>query len=47
MKTAVSEGNHAGFGPYALKELEIASAGVRPNTRYGILMDKSKIEIVY
>ena len=35
------------FGPYALKELEIASKGTRPNTRYGILMDKSKIEIVY
>jgi len=35
------------FGPYALKELEIASVGSRPNTRYGILIDKTKIEIVY
>ncbi|MBW2117546.1 MAG: TIGR02584 family CRISPR-associated protein [Deltaproteobacteria bacterium] len=35
------------FGPYALKDLEIASAGSRPNTRYGIMMDRSKIEIVY
>ena len=35
------------FGPYALKELEIASLGTRPNTCYGILMDKAKIEIVY
>jgi len=35
------------FGPYALKELEIASVGTRPNTCYGILMDKAKIEIVY
>ena len=35
------------FGPYALKELEIASVGSRPNTQYGILMDKAKIEIVY
>jgi CRISPR-associated protein Csx14 len=35
------------FGPYALKELEIASVGSRPNTRYGILMDKARIEIVY
>lgn len=35
------------FGPYALKELEIASIGKRPNTRYGILMDKTKIEIIY
>jgi len=35
------------FGPYALKELEIASVGTRPNTSYGIMMDKAKIEIVY
>ncbi len=35
------------FGPHALKKLEIASEGTRPNTRYGIMMDKGKIEIVY
>ncbi|MBW2030047.1 MAG: TIGR02584 family CRISPR-associated protein [Deltaproteobacteria bacterium] len=35
------------FGYYALKDLEIASLGKRPNTRYGIKMDKSRIEIVY
>ena len=35
------------FGPYALKELEIASVGTRPNTRYGIRMDREKMEIVY
>jgi len=35
------------FGPYALKELEVASVGTRPNTTYGIMMDRSKIEIVY
>jgi len=35
------------FGPYALKDLEIASVGTRPNTRYGIRIDKAKIEIVY
>jgi len=34
------------FGPYALKDLEIASEGKRPNTRYGIRMDKARIEIV-
>jgi CRISPR-associated protein (TIGR02584 family) len=34
------------FGPYALKDLEIASVGSRPQTRYGIRMDRSKIEIV-
>ena len=33
------------FGAYALKELEIASLGRRPNTRYGIKMDKNRIEI--
>jgi CRISPR-associated protein (TIGR02584 family) len=36
-----------GFGPYALKDLEISSEGTRPNTRYGIRIDKSRIEIVY
>jgi CRISPR-associated protein (TIGR02584 family) len=35
------------FGPYALKEFEIASEGIRPNTRYGIRMDKCRIEMVY
>lgn len=35
------------FGPYALKDLEIASAGKRPYTLYGVRMDRSKIEIVY
>ncbi len=34
------------FGPYAAKNLEIASLGTRPDTRYGILMDKSRLEIV-
>lgn len=35
------------FGPYALKDLEIASIGSRPGMKYGILTDKGKIEIVY
>jgi len=34
------------FGPYALKDLEIASIGSRPGMKYGILTDKGKIEIV-
>lgn len=42
------KGNLLGrFGPYALKDLEITSVGSRPNTQYGILMDRAKIEIVY
>ena len=35
------------YGPYALKDLEITSTGARPNTCYGIRMDKGKIEILY
>ncbi|MGD9157372.1 MAG: CRISPR-associated ring nuclease Csm6 [Desulfobacteraceae bacterium] len=35
------------FGQYSLKDLEIASEGTRPGTRYGIRMGKEKIEIVY
>ena len=35
------------FGLYALQDLEISSVGTRPNTRYGLGIDKSKIEIVY
>ena len=34
------------FGWYALEELEIKSVGSRPK-RYGILMDKTKIELIY
>ena len=34
------------FGPYAAKDLEIASIGMRPDTRYGILTDKARLEIV-
>ena len=41
-------GDHLeGFGPFALKELEIVSMGSIPNARCGIRMDRSKIEIVY
>lgn len=35
------------FGPYALKELEIVSVGSKPNTRYGIMMDRDRIKIIY
>ena len=46
-KSKIKENLQRSFGPYALKDLEIASTGTRPNTRYGVLMDKAKIEIVY
>lgn len=35
------------FGAFALKDLEIASTGKRPSTRYGIRMDRSRMEIIY
>ncbi len=35
------------FGAYAIKDLEITSVDSRPHTRYGIRMDRGKIEIVY
>jgi CRISPR-associated protein (TIGR02584 family) len=34
------------FGPYALKDLKISPVGKRPNTRYGISMDRDKIELI-
>jgi CRISPR-associated protein (TIGR02584 family) len=46
-KSRIRQDLQKGFGHYALKDLEIASTGKRPNTRYGIGMDKGKIEIVY
>jgi CRISPR-associated protein (TIGR02584 family) len=46
-KSKIKENLQKSFGQHAVKELEIASLGTRPNTRYGIMMDKSKIEIVY
>lgn len=46
-KSKIKENLQKSLGPYALRELEIASVGTRPDTCYGILMDKSRIEIVY
>ena len=34
------------FGTQALQDIEIASVDSRPDTRYGIRIDKSKLEIV-
>ena len=34
------------FGPLALEKLEIASTGKRPNTRYGLRIDKLALEVV-
>ncbi len=35
------------FGLYATKELGISSVGSRPNTRYGVLLDKSRVEVIF
>ncbi len=35
------------FGHYAMKDLEIISTGKRPNTRYGIGIDRDKILVVF
>ncbi len=35
------------FGIYAVKDIGISSIGKRPNTRYGIKLDKSRIEVIY
>ena len=35
------------YGPGAYAEIGISSKGKRPNMAYGIMMDKSKIEVVY
>ncbi len=46
-KSRIKENLRDRFGAYALESLEIASVGSRPNTRYGIRMDKSAIEVVW
>jgi CRISPR-associated protein (TIGR02584 family) len=46
-KSKIHKDLQTSFGLYALKDLEIASTGKRPNTRYGIRIDRGKIEIVY
>ena len=45
-KSRIKENLRNRYGPYALNDLEIASIGSRPNTRYGIRMDKSAIDVV-
>jgi len=47
IKTKIKKALQNRFGPYALKDLEIASLGRRPDTKYGILLDKERIEVVY
>jgi CRISPR-associated protein (TIGR02584 family) len=46
-KSRIKENLRDRYGLYALKNLEIASAGSRPDTCYGIKMDKLAIEVVW
>jgi CRISPR-associated protein (TIGR02584 family) len=45
-KARIKEDLTQAFGPLALEKLEIASSGKRPDTRYGLRMDKGAIEVV-
>lgn len=46
IKTRIKQDLTTAFGPMALERLEIASVGKRPNTRYGIRLDRTTIEVV-
>ena len=46
-KSRIKENLRDRYGAYALENMEIASVGLRPNTRYGIRVDKSAIEVVW
>lgn len=46
LRSKINKNISGAFGPYAAKEIEIASVGTRPDTRYGILMDKARLEVV-
>ena len=35
------------FGPYLLPKLEITSVGRRPDTKYGIALDKNRVKIIW
>ena len=45
-RSKISKGLEKGFGIYALSELTIDSVGKKPDTRYGIPIDKEKIRVV-
>jgi len=45
-KSKIKDDLRKGFGLYALPELEIVSAGKRPDTTYGMKIDKTKIRVI-
>lgn len=46
-KAKIRKDLERGFGLYALTDLAIESVGKRPDTRYGINIDKEKIRIIF
>ena len=46
LKSRIKEDLLKAFGPMALEKLEIASVGKRPDTRFGIRMEREAIEVV-
>jgi hypothetical protein len=46
-KSRIKEQLESRFGPYEAPKLEISSCGERPDTRYGITLDRELIEIVW
>ncbi|HEN20417.1 MAG TPA: TIGR02584 family CRISPR-associated protein, partial [Desulfobacteraceae bacterium] len=46
-KSKIKEDLKKGFGMYALPELEIESAGKRPDTKYGIKIDRDRIRMTF
>ncbi len=46
LRSKVNKSISGAFGLYASKDFQITSMGTKPDTRYGILMDKVRLEIV-
>ncbi|HEU18278.1 MAG TPA: TIGR02584 family CRISPR-associated protein [Deltaproteobacteria bacterium] len=46
-KSKIKDDLRKGFGLYALPELEITAVGKRPDTRYGLRIERDRIRVVY
>ncbi|MDY0043908.1 MAG: CRISPR-associated ring nuclease Csm6 [Syntrophales bacterium] len=46
-KSRIKENLQKGFGRAALNDLEIESAGKRPDTKYGLKIDRDKIRVIF
>lgn len=45
-KSKIKRQIEQGFGPHIAPQLEIVSVGIRPDTRFGILLDRGRIRLV-